>query len=115
MSDIRLSRDADALICVLYKEFIRRRKSGESKQRARNMGGSPEIHRDLLPKWSFEDVDETCRELSRAGLINCSWADDIAFLVFLSDAGIVYMENRFKDGLASVLEHLETLRSFIPL
>lgn len=115
MSDIRLSRDADALICVLYKEFKQRRKSGEPKQKARNMGGSPVIHKNLLPKWSFEDVDETCRELSRAGLVNCSWADNIAYRVILSDAGIVYMENRFKDGLASVLDHLEALRSFIPL
>lgn len=115
MSDVRISRDADALICVLYKEYMQRRKSGESKQKARNMGGSPEIHEKLLPKWSFEDVDETCREISRAGLVNCSWADNIAYIVVLSDDGIIYMENRFKDGLSSIIGHLETLRSFIPL
>ena len=115
MDKIRLSKDADALICVVYKAYLERRKAGQSKRDARLMGGSPNIHKELLPKWSFEDVDETCGELSIAGLLNCQYADNFAYFVTLSDKGIIYMENRFKDGLSAVLEHLKSLMTFIPL
>ena len=115
MDEIRLTKDADALICVLYKSYIQRRKAGEFRESAKFMGGSPEIHMELMPKWSFEDVDDTCRELSRAGLLHCQFADDIIYAAKLSDESIIYMENRFKDGLVSVLGHLESLKSLIPL
>ncbi len=114
MNEVKLTRDADALICVLYKEYIQRRKKSIPKQKACDFGGSPNIHEKLMPKWSFEDVDETCRELSRAGLLKCLFADDIAYHAVLTDSAIVYMENRFKDGFASLLHHLKELMALIP-
>ena len=58
----------------------------------------------------FEDVDDTCRELSRANLLNCFWADNIAYNVILSDNAIIYMENRFKNGLTEVLEFIDKIK-----
>lgn len=115
MEEIRLTKDADALICVLYKEYLEQRKAGKSKNSAKYFGGSQQIHTKLMTKWSFEDVDDTCRELSRAGLLGCLFADDVTAEAMLTDLAIYYMENRFKDGLASILHHLESLRSLIPL
>lgn len=114
MSEIQLTKDADALICVLYKEYLQRRENGIPKSTAKRFGGSPNIHSQLMSKWSFEDVDETCRELSRAGLLKCFYADNIAYDALLSDAGIIYMEKRFANGLKSVLNYLERIKAFLP-
>lgn len=114
MSDIKLTKDADAMICVLYKKYLQRRKDGASKCEAKLFSGSEEIHDDLMPKWSFEDVDETCRELSRAGLLDCLFAEDVTEIASLSDAAIIYMENRFKDNVSSLLAHIDSLLSLIP-
>lgn len=109
--DITLTKDSEKLICVMYKCYLEKRKAGIAKSNANRWGTSHVIHEELLPDWSFIDVDDTCRELSRAGLITCSWADNIACWISISDTGLVYMENRFKNGLAGVLEFVS---KFIP-
>ncbi|MCM1213281.1 MAG: hypothetical protein NC331_11485 [Lachnospiraceae bacterium] len=93
----------------MYKEYLKNRKSGMSKPDAKMFGSSHAIHEDLLPKWSFEDVDETCRELSRSELLHCDWGDNIACRVTLSDTGIIYMENRFKNGLEEITDFISKL------
>lgn len=67
-----------------------------------------------MKKWSFEDVDETCRELSRAGLLQCGYGDDVVCVAVLTDTAIIYMENRFKNGLASLSQHLKSIFEIIP-
>lgn len=115
MDEIRLTKDSDALICAIYKEYLERRKVGIPKYDAKFFDGSSYVHEKLMPDWSFDDVDETCRELSRSDLLNCLVADDVVCAASISDFGIIYMENRFKDGLGSVLGYLERLRSILPL
>lgn len=114
MDEIKLTKDADVLICTLYKAYLQRRKNKQSKSEARVMGSSEVIREDLLPKWQFEDVDDTCRELSRAGLLSCSYGDDTVCFSELSDSGIAYMEQRFKTGLSAVLDYIEAIAAFIP-
>lgn len=106
-----LTKDADYLICVLYKAYKERRNCKSSKVDAKFMNDSETIHKTLMPEWSFEDVDETCRELHRAGLLDCKYADDVAYIVNLTDASIIYMENRFKSGLKEVTDFIA---KFIP-
>lgn len=115
MDRVTLTKDADALICVIYKEYLQRRKVGATKRNAREMGGSATIRNDLLPKWQFEDVDDACRELSRNGLLDCIFADNAAWAVSLSGQGILYMEKRFQNGLASILPYIEALGAILPL
>ncbi|KIP21099.1 hypothetical protein JV16_01593 [Anoxybacillus ayderensis] len=115
MVDIQLTKDADALICLLYKQYCAKLKDGVPKSQAKMFGSSEDIHQTIAPKWSFENVDETCRELHRAGLIECRYGDDIVWFVQLSDLGVIYMENRFKEGLKSVLEYLNKIRNVLPI
>lgn len=110
----KLTKDSDALICLLYKNYCQQRKNGVSKANARLFGGSDDIQKDIAPKWSFENVDETCRELHNANLIGCSYYDNVAQNVWLTDNGIIYMENRFKDGLKEVLDYLGKIKDIIP-
>lgn len=104
-----LTKDSEKLLCILYKNYLVKRKLGSAKSVAKSFGSSHDIHESLCPNWIFEDVDDTCRELSRAGMLNCSWADNIAYHVKLSDIAISYMDNRFKNGLKDIANFLSNL------
>ena len=106
---MELTKDSEKLICLLYKDYLRKRKSGISKSSAKSFGSSHDIHASLCPELIFEDVDNACCELSRADMLDCFWADGIAYHVELSDTCIVYMENRFKNGLAEVVDFISKL------
>lgn len=114
MSEVRLTKDADVMICVLYKEYLQRRKSGASRFDARFFGGAENIQANLMPKWKLDDIDTICQELHRAKLLSCFFADNITAESALTDEGIIYMENRFKDGLTALFQYLEKLRSILP-
>lgn len=60
--DIKLTKDADALICLIYKEYLSRRKTGATRDKAKRTGGFKNIHNLIAPKLSIEDYDkEFCR------------------------------------------------------
>ncbi len=89
--DIELTREANALITVIYKDYLERRKNGESKSDAMKKFDSERIQRELLPTWLLQDVDATMDELSTNGLVSCFAADDIvAYTAFLTSSGILY-------------------------
>lgn len=113
MSEIKLTKDSDALICALYKEYLQKRKDGIPKGDAKCFGGAEYIHRTIVPKWSLGDTEETLWELHRAGLLVCKPADNTVYFAILADDGIVYMENRFKDGISEVLGHIEKIKSIL--
>ena len=104
-----LTKDSEKLLCVIYKDYLEKRKTGKTKSEANYYDSSHVIHENLLPQWLFDDVDDTCRELSRAGMIDCIWGDNIAIRIHLSDQGISYMENRFKNGLNEVMDFISNL------
>ncbi|MCI8485774.1 MAG: hypothetical protein HFJ20_01405 [Clostridia bacterium] len=110
MADIKLTKDSDALICAIYKNYLENRKNGISKSICKNIGSSEDIQKTIMPEWSFEDVDETCRELHRANLLTCHYADNVVYDSYLSDESIFYMENRFKNGLSEVLDYFQKIK-----
>lgn len=112
--DIKLSKDADALICLIYKDYLSKRKNGVAKSEAKRLGGSNNIRESISPKLSKEDIDDICRELDRAGLMKCFYASDSVCFASLSDNGIVYMGNRFKAGIESVIDYIAKIKSMIP-
>ena len=107
---MRLSKDADALICLMYKHFLEQRSNNISKQQARYLGHIEEIHSLLQGLCSIDDTVETCKELHSAGLITCEFNDNTVFEAFFNDNGIIYMENRFKDGVNEVLKYIKSLK-----
>ena len=102
--DIEITKDSDYLICS----------NGMNKIQASSMGGSEEIQKELFPNWSVEDVDATCRELHRAELLHCFFADDIVSEAVLSDKAIIYMENRFKNNVDTIMDYISKIKSMIP-
>ena len=112
MSNIVLSKDADYLICLIYKYYLELRDNGFSKSDAKSLGDSPDIQQKIIPEWSLEDTDDTCRELIRKGFLdNRLYIDNRCGYMRLSDEGIIYMENRFKNGFKEVTDFIA---KFIP-
>lgn len=112
MSNIVLSKDADYLICLIYKNYLQLRKNGCSKSDAKILGNSQDVNTKIIPKWSFADTDDTCRELIKKQLLdNRIYVDNYCGYMSLSDEGIIYMENRFKNGLIEVTDFIA---KFIP-
>ena len=106
-----LTKDADRLLVSLYRMYLEARKAGESRADSKHIGGSEVIQAKLMPHEARDDVDELCRELSRADYLSCVFADDTIYDSYLTDAAIIVLENRFKDGLLSVLDFLS---KFLP-
>lgn len=75
-AEIRLTDDADYMLCVLYDAYKFRRKNGESSFESRLFGGSECIQRDYIQQWPTDDIDDAARELSEKGLASCLFADN---------------------------------------
>lgn len=112
--DIQLTKESDFLLCSLYKKYLQNRSNGMGKSIAKNMGSSEDIQKDVFPNWSLEDVDETCRELSRTEMLDCLYADDSIYLSSLTDNAIIYMEKRFENNVNKVVDFISKLKSLIP-
>lgn len=111
MPEVKLTKDSDRLICLMYKEYLQRRKAGVAKGKAKSLGSIDDICNTFLPKENHENILETCRELGRASMLRNRYASNIIYQSFLTDEAIIYMENRFKDGLKGVANFLS---QFIP-
>ena len=102
-----LSKDADLLVCCAYKEYLERRKSGQSKRQANTFKPDFLESTDKISSWSRDDYLYTVRELKHAGFVTTYLDGTFA----VTDKLIVYMENHFKNGLSSVIDFIS---KFIP-
>lgn len=107
--DLKLTKDAKELMVAAYHVYLKRRKEGMSKADAKFIQAD-EIQRDYFPNVSRMDYMETVSELIRTlGPANCF--ADLSGNFTLPDSTIVYMENRFKNGLKDTASFLA---QFIP-
>lgn len=111
--EMRLTDEADYMLCVLYDAYKLRRKNGESSSEARLFGGSECIQEDYIQQWPTDDIDDAARELSEKGLASCLFADNTLAEFALERDGIVFMEHRFGDKLDNLSQRIATLRSMI--
>ena len=107
----QLTRDAQKLLRVMYKQYLEKRSSGLSKTGANYFGDTYCVHKAFCPSASFEDTDELIWELSRKGYVLGDLGDDILSQISMTSSGIAFMENRFKNGVKDVLSFLA---NFIP-
>lgn len=99
---MNLTKDADKMICHIYKSFLQQRKSGISKASARKFEEDYFSTSTDFSSCSKEDVEETLLELGRAELVKIYIGGNFD----LTDTGIIYMESRFKNGLVEVTDFI---------
>ncbi len=102
---MELTKDADKLICSMYKSYLEKRKSGMDKIRARHFEATEINSFKLCSKWSIPDIKATTAEISRSGFGDMYY--DGGFLA--NDNFIIYMENRFKNGFMEVTDFIAKL------
>lgn len=102
---MNLTKDSDKLACIIYKEYLNRRKSGESKANAKRFNYNFHSAIKSLSDWHIDDIDETINELKRANFVK-KYID--GGFVLLDDF-IIYMENRFKNDIIGVTDFLSKL------
>ncbi len=110
---IQLTKDSDALICLLYKSYLESRNNGDSREDSKQFGNIPDIHAKFVPNWLEEDVLDCCFELGNAKLISYISADNTASYIKLTNSGIIYMESRFENKVNSVLDYISKIKNII--
>lgn len=104
---MQLTRDTDKMLCLIYEEFLERRKNGLSKSSAKSFEHPTALQEQFLQGIHEDDIHDALIELDRNGLIRLYY--DHGFQ--LNDSSIIYMENRFKNGLKEVTDFIS---KFIP-
>jgi hypothetical protein len=105
--DIQLTKNADKLICVIYKIYLERIKNGQSMRNAKyfehlKYGKSDIRENKHLSGWHPDDISDILAELKNLGFIKLFIGGSFS----LESPGIIYMENRFKNGLIEVTDFL---------
>ena len=102
---VQLTKDADKLLCCLYKEYLERRKSNCTKAVSRSFDTDFYTKDKNISSWSYSDRTDTLLELGRAKYIRLCLGGEFE----LEDTAIIYMENRFKNGLLEVVDFISKL------
>lgn len=97
-----MTQDADKLLCCIYKSYLERRKSGMSKSDSKKFEDNFYKSDKHLSSWSNDDISDTLEELKKNNHVTLFIDGSFA----LENDAIIYMENRFKNGLNEVLEIL---------
>ncbi len=108
-----MTKDAEYLLCILYKEYTERRNEGKSKRESSYFGSSKNVLDTFFGEWELEDLDETLWELGRLKYVSCLNADNTIYSFSITSTGIEYMENRFKNKFDDLIDTISKLKSVI--
>lgn len=103
---MKLTRDCDAVLCALYREYLVRRQHGIPLDSACYFYDDVSIQENFLSHMSLEDVNSICWQLYRKGLLEVHPGDDRANDISITEDGILYMEDRFPSGLKELSDYI---------
>lgn len=95
-----LTKDADKMICVIYKMYLEKIKSGISKAASNAFEKDFYKSDKLLSKWHSDDVTSTFLELGQKKYLKIYISGNFE----ITNQAIIYMENRFKNGLLDLID-----------
>ena len=108
--EISLTKDADKAICLIYKEYLSKREAGLPKRAAKDFSDRDKWPKSFSSELGFLDFLDTLKELKENGFIKMFIGGGFQ----IEDIGIVYMEQRFPNGIAQVLDWHGKIKSVIP-
>ncbi|MSS91304.1 hypothetical protein FYJ45_24625 [Eisenbergiella tayi] len=100
-----MTKDADKMICCIYKEYLQRRKLGNSIAESSLFSSEYFKNDPVLSKWHPDDCTEIARELKKMGFLDI-W---VSGKFILTSEAITYMENRFKNGIVELTDFISKL------
>ena len=105
-----LTKEQKHFIIALYKKYLDRTAS-MSQDQARVFPDAAYIKENIFPSYSLDKIVSLCGGMRRAGYVTCKYYDNQVFRVTITDKTIIYMENRFTNGIKEIAEFLS---NFIP-
>ena len=99
---VELTRDADKMICIIYKMYLEKIKSGLSKTKSNSFEKDFYKNDKMLSKWHTDDIETTFLELGRKEYLTIY----IGGKFEITEQTIIYMENRFKNGFNAVTDFI---------
>lgn len=114
MWHLKLTDEADLMLCTLYKAYKNNRANGEDRFNARLFGGSETLQALYFQSWPVGDIDDIAWELAEKGLLSVNNGDNSVQDCALTAEALAYMEHRFGDKLDALLQRITVLRSFLP-
>lgn len=125
MDEFTLTKEANALISTLYKEYLNRKQKGVDDRQTRSFGDASSIEkllkadlkkhrRKAFEKEPTKNTADICRELHNAKLLNCFFIDNTVGESELTHKGIAYMEGIAGRRFSSLINVLERIRAFLP-
>lgn len=111
--DEKLTNEAKYMLCILYQEYMNRRKSEVPKDDAVMFGDAEHLQALLFPTWPTHDISSTARELSESSFLSVLFGDNELAGAALTKDAIIYMENRFKSGAKKLLSTISELRTIV--
>lgn len=100
-----ITKESEKIICYLYYRYLERRDNGESRSSAKRFDSDFWKSSKKLSKWNPDDIDDCISELREHGYVTVDILDNIT----LTESVIIYMEGRFRRGLADVFEIIKDI------
>lgn len=107
--DFKLTKDADHAICLIYKAYLDRKASGQTRARAKDFSAA-HSRESFYSSDIGEDFNDCLAELRDAKLIRLY--KDFGFT--LENKSLLYMENRFPRGIEQLSVILSEFKNAIP-
>lgn len=96
-----LTKEQKTVLCTLYKEYL--------KTKDKYFFNSNYLIEHYFTNYNSDDMSDICWELCSAGYITCERGSDLANEINLSNKTVIFMENRFKNGVKEVVNFITSL------
>lgn len=105
-----LTKDAQEMLSVIYKEYLDRINNGISKSEAKRLGSGEELYQNFFENWLYDDFIDTMSSLAKSGYISNKWVASKIYRSILLGKSIITMENRFSNDLNKVVDFISKIR-----
>ena len=102
---MKFTKDTSKVLASIYKIYLERRKSGQSKNESKNFDA--DFFKDVkaLSDWSSSDISDSIHELADAHFVKMNIIGGFE----LQNTLIIQMENRFKASTSEVAKYIADL------
>lgn len=105
MFENSISKDSYHILCVIYKVYLQRKKSGSPKATAGFFDDYDVFRKDYAPKIHADDMYSAMTELEANDLITLYIDGSFE----LTNDAIIKMENRFSNNLSKVMDYISKI------
>lgn len=108
-----LTNETKFVLQTLYKEYLDRSNNGISKIQAKEFKYAQFVYDELFSEMLYDDFYNSIMELDTQGFLDCTYGNDTATQIFLTNKSIIEMENNFSKDFNKILDSIIKLKSLI--